>query len=204
MKNLFKGVFGITIILICMMQVKAIQLSKKERKIEVYEIKAIDNALMSNSIIDFYENDTKKAEILKIRQEKENQKVEIKQEIPQVNLELNSNIVNFATSYVGNPYISGGTSLTEGADCSGFVQTVYANFNIYLPRTTYEQSIFGKEVLIDEIEIGDIISYGYDGYSSHSAIYIGDGHIVHAATPELGIRVDSMYIMPIITIRRVI
>ena len=65
------------------------------------------------------------------------------------------------------------------------------------------QAASGYGVSIDEAQPGDIVSYGYNGYVSHSALYIGNGMIVHASTPELGIRVDSMYIMPIITIRRI-
>ncbi|MBQ9071714.1 MAG: C40 family peptidase [Bacilli bacterium] len=98
----------------------------------------------------------------------------------------------------------GGTSLTNGADCSGFVQTVYATYGISLPRTTTEQSVTGTSVAIESIEVGDIISYGYEGIVTHSAIYIGNGMIVHASTPELGIRIDNMYIMPILAIRSVI
>ena len=81
---------------------------------------------------------------------------------------------------------------------------MYANFNIKLPRTTKEQASIGDKVLIEEIEPGDIISYGYNNQVSHSAIYVGDGLIIHSSTPNLGIRIDNMYIMPIITIRRVI
>ena len=104
---------------------------------------------------------------------------------------------------VGNPHVYGGTSLTQGADCSGFVMAVYANFGVSLPRTTGGQAQSGYPVAMNDIMPGDIISYGYNGYVSHSALYVGNGMIVHASTPELGIRLDSMNIMPIITIRRI-
>lgn len=118
-------------------------------------------------------------------------------------IESNSAVANFAMQFVGNPYVYGGTSLTNGADCSGFVMAVYANFGISLPRTTGGQAQSGYPVDINNIQAGDIISYGYNGYVSHSALYVGNGMIVHASTPELGIRIDNMNIMPIVTIRRI-
>lgn len=118
-------------------------------------------------------------------------------------IESNSEVANFAMQFVGNPYVYGGTSLTNGADCSGFVMAVYANFGISLPRTTGGQAQSGYPVDINNIQAGDIISYGYNGVVSHSALYVGNGMIVHASTPELGIRLDNMNIMPIVTIRRI-
>ena len=114
-----------------------------------------------------------------------------------------SDVASYAVQFVGNPYVYGGTSLTNGADCSGFVQSVYANFGVSLPRTASAQSTVGYSVPVSEIQAGDIISYGYNGNVSHSALYIGDNTIVHASTPALGIRTDSMYIMPIVSVRRV-
>jgi cell wall-associated NlpC family hydrolase len=114
-----------------------------------------------------------------------------------------SDVASYAVQFVGNPYVYGGTSLTDGADCSGFVQSVYSNFGVSLPRTAYAQSTVGYSVPVDQIQAGDIISYGYNGNVSHSALYIGDNTIVHASTPALGIRTDSMYIMPIVSVRRV-
>ena len=114
-----------------------------------------------------------------------------------------SDVASYAVQFVGNPYVYGGTSLTNGADCSGFVQSVYANFGVSLPRTASAQSTVGYSVPVSEIQAGDIISYGYNGTVSHSALYIGDNTIVHASTPALGIRTDSMYIMPIVSVRRV-
>lgn len=114
-----------------------------------------------------------------------------------------SDVASYAVQFVGNPYVYGGTSLTDGADCSGFVQSVYANFGVSLPRTAPAQSTVGYSVPVSEIQAGDIISYGYNGNVSHSALYIGDNTIVHASTPALGIRTDSMYIMPIVSVRRV-
>lgn len=112
-------------------------------------------------------------------------------------------VAGFAAQFVGNPYVYGGTSLTNGADCSGFVMSVYQNFGVSLPRTAGAQATVGQAVSIENAQPGDIISYGYNGVVSHSAIYAGNNTIIHASTPSLGIRTDSMYIMPIVTIRRV-
>lgn len=176
---------------------------KKDGVLEIYQIKTTEEILISNnSLIEVYENKLINLEIIEEEPIMEPEE-EVVEEIVR-DLTLASEIVNFSLQFIGNPYVSGGTSLTEGTDCSGFVQSVFANFGIYLPRSTFEQSVTGEEVSIENIEIGDIISYGYDGYVSHSALYIGDGMMVHASTPELGIRTDNIYIMPIITIRRVI
>ena len=108
-------------------------------------------------------------------------------------------IANFACKWVGNPYKAGGTSLTNGADCSGFVWAVYNNFGISLPRSSYAQSGVGKAVSYSEAQPGDIIYYG-----GHVGIYIGNGEIVHASTERTGIRRASATYRSIITIRRVI
>ena len=120
-----------------------------------------------------------------------------------ISVDANSDVASYALQFVGNPYVAGGTSLTNGTDCSGFVMSVYAAFGVSLPRTTAGQAQSGYGVSIDEIQPGDIVSYGYNGYPSHSALYVGNGMIVHASTPSLGIRTDSMYIMPIVAIRRI-
>src|SRR5699024_6318623 len=92
------------------------------------------------------------------------------------NSSLGQEIVNYALQFVGNPYVWGGTSLTNGADCSGFVQSVYAHFGISLPRTSESQMYAGTTVSYSEAQPGDLICYG-----SHIAIYIGNGQIVHAS-----------------------
>ena len=116
---------------------------------------------------------------------------------------MTGDVVSFAKQFVGYPYVGGGTTLEGGTDCSGFVALVYERFGISLPRTTYGQANSGYAVSADAIQPGDIISYGYNGAVTHSALYIGDGLMIHSSTPELGVRIDNMYILPIITIRRV-
>ena len=101
-------------------------------------------------------------------------------------------IVNFAIKYVGNPYVWGGTSLTRGADCSGFVQSVMKNFGITLPRTSREQAKVGRSIKSSEMRPGDLIFYANSsGTINHVAMYIGNGQIVHAASSRSGIKIST-------------
>ena len=110
-----------------------------------------------------------------------------------------SSVVNYATQFVGNPYVWGGTSLTNGADCSGFVQSVYANFGVSLPRTSYEQNA-GTEVSYADAQPGDLICYG-----GHVAIYMGNGQIVHASNSRDGIKIsDNAAYRTITSVRRLV
>lgn len=105
-----------------------------------------------------------------------------------------SNIANFALKFVGNPYVWGGTSLTNGADCSGFVMSVYRNFGIGLNRTSRAQASNGRAVSLGELTPGDLVFYAANGRTiSHVAMYIGGGKVVHASTPRTGIIVSSVY-----------
>lgn len=107
-------------------------------------------------------------------------------------------IVNYAVQFVGNPYVWGGTSLTNGADCSGFVQSVYKAFGVNLPRTSYKQRTAGYAVSESDRQPGDIICY-----SGHVAIYIGNNKIVHASNAKEGIKISTYNYRSIITIRRI-
>ena len=109
-------------------------------------------------------------------------------------------IVDYASRFIGSPYVWGGTSLTDGADCSGFVQSVYANFGVSLPRTSYEQQNAGTEVSYADAQPGDLICYG-----GHVAIYMGDGKIVHASNAKDGIKIsnDATY-RTILSVRRLV
>lgn len=111
-----------------------------------------------------------------------------------------SSVVDYATQFVGNPYVWGGTSLTDGADCSGFVQSVYSNFGVSLPRTSYEQQNAGTEVSYEDAQPGDLICYG-----GHVAIYMGDGKIVHASNAKDGIKIsDNAAYRTILSVRRLV
>lgn len=108
-------------------------------------------------------------------------------------------IADYACKFIGNPYVAGGTSLTNGADCSGFVMAVYQAFGYSLPRSSYAQSAVGKSVSYSEAQPGDIIYYG-----GHVGIYIGNGQIVHASTERTGIKITSATYRSIISIRRIV
>lgn len=111
-----------------------------------------------------------------------------------------SSVVDYATQFVGNPYVWGGTSLTNGADCSGFTQAVYNSFGVSIPRTSYEQQNAGREVSYSEAQPGDLICYG-----GHVAIYMGGGKIVHASNSRDGIKIsnDATY-RTILSVRRLV
>ena len=113
--------------------------------------------------------------------------------------DLGKQIAVYACQFIGNPYVAGGTSLTNGSDCSGFTMSVYSVFGYTLPRTSYDQRFIGTEVSYADAQPGDIICY-----SGHVAIYIGNGQIVHASTPTGGIKVGSATYTTIITVRRII
>ena len=111
-----------------------------------------------------------------------------------------SSVVDYATQFVGNPYVWGGTSLTGGADCSGFTQSVYAKFGVSLPRTSYEQQNAGTEVSYADAQPGDLICYG-----GHVAIYMGNGRIVHASNSVDGIKIsDNAAYRTIVSVRRLV
>jgi len=108
-------------------------------------------------------------------------------------------VADYAVQFVGNPYVYGGTSLTNGADCSGFVMKIYEAFGVSLPRTSYSQRFVGYGVSASEIQPGDIVCY-----SGHVAIYIGNGKIVHAANRKDGIKITNNWqYTKVLAIRRI-
>lgn len=103
--------------------------------------------------------------------------------------ELRQQIVDFAVQFEGNPYVYGGTSLTNGADCSGFVMSVFAQFGYSLPRVAADQYYQSVKKDAADLEPGDLVFYG--GGISHVALYIGNGQIIHASTSASGIKISN-------------
>ncbi|MDE7271196.1 MAG: SH3 domain-containing protein, partial [Acetatifactor sp.] len=114
--------------------------------------------------------------------------------------EMGVAVAEYALQFVGNPYVYGGTSLTNGADCSGFVMSVYANFGVDLPHSSASDRSqgYGVEGGLENAQPGDLICY-----SGHVALYIGDGQIVHASTKKTGIIVSRADYKKILAIRRI-
>ena len=117
-------------------------------------------------------------------------------------------IVETAKKYLGNPYVYGGTSLTNGTDCSGFTQSVMKLHSISIPRTSSDQSKFGTLISKDKLDLGDLLFFGTSANAiSHCGIYIGDGKMIHASTAKTGIIISGAYSsgnLPLQVIRRVI
>ena len=106
---------------------------------------------------------------------------------------IRSRIVDFAKQYVGGRYRYGGTSLTSGVDCSGFVMKVYEHFGIYTGRDSRTQAAASRTISMAELQLGDLLFYSSGGRINHVAIYIGNGQIVHASNERTGITISSMY-----------
>ncbi len=113
--------------------------------------------------------------------------------------DLGKKVAKYACQYIGNPYVSGGTSLTNGADCSGFTFRVYSDFGYRLPRTSYEQRSAGTGVDYSNAQPGDLICY-----EGHVALYIGGGLIVHASSAKTGIKISKANYRTILAVRRII
>lgn len=114
-----------------------------------------------------------------------------------------SNVVDYALQFVGNPYVYGGTSLTNGTDCSGFTMSVYKKFGVSLPHSSSAQARCGTKVSSSDMKPGDLVFYGKGSGINHVAMYIGGGKVVHASTRRTGIKVSNAFYRTPVTVRRV-
>ena len=113
--------------------------------------------------------------------------------------QLGKEIAAYGLQFVGNPYVFGGTSLTNGADCSGFTYRIYSDFGYSIPRTSYQQRSAGTGVAYEDAQPGDLICY--DG---HVGLYLGNGYIVHASSQKTGIKTSKATYREILAVRRII
>ncbi len=113
--------------------------------------------------------------------------------------DLGKKIATYGCQFIGNPYVMGGTSLTKGADCSGFTYRIYKDFGYSIPRTSRQQRSAGKEVSYENAQPGDLICY--DG---HVGLYMGGGYIVHASSKKTGIKVSKATYRQILSVRRIL
>ena len=116
-----------------------------------------------------------------------------------------SQLVNYALQFVGNRYVWGGTSLTNGVDCSGFTMRVMEKFGVSLPHYSGSQAQMGKKVTSATMKPGDLIFYaGSNGKVNHVAIYIGDNQIIHAGSKDTGINVRNADYRAVWGVRRIV
>lgn len=101
-------------------------------------------------------------------------------------------LVQYAKQFVGNPYVWGGVSLTNGADCSGFTLSIYKKYGVSLPHHAASQAQLGTKVSLGEVQPGDLVFYAKNGKINHVAIYIGNGQVIHASSPKTGIKISGV------------
>lgn len=111
-------------------------------------------------------------------------------------------LCQYAKEFLGNPYVWGGTSLTKGADCSGYVMSIFKKYGISLPHSSVAQAGSGTAIKVSEAKPGDLIFYGNGRTINHVAIYIGGGQVIHASNPKTGIRISNVsYRSPVKAVR---
>jgi hypothetical protein len=113
-------------------------------------------------------------------------------------------LIEYAKQFLGNPYVYGGTSLTNGTDCSGFTMRIFGHFGYSLNRSSGAQSYNGTPVSLSEIKPGDLLFYSYGSAIGHVAIYIGNGQIIHASTERTGICIGNAFYQTPCCARRII
>ncbi|MCC8025248.1 MAG: NlpC/P60 family protein [Clostridium sp.] len=110
---------------------------------------------------------------------------------PEVASATRNAVVAYAKQFLGNAYVYGGTSLTDGADCSGFTMSVFSHFGISTGRSSRDQAAKGREIPVSDVKPGDLLFYASGNYINHVALYIGGGQVIHSSTPATGICITS-------------
>lgn len=118
--------------------------------------------------------------------------------------DLRVSLVNYGMQFIGNPYVWGGTSLTKGCDCSGYVQAIFRKYGYSLPRTSREQAKVGTKISLADAKPGDLVFYGKGGTVNHVGIYIGNGQIVNASNRRTGIKVSNATYRTPYAVRRIL
>ncbi|MBO5551596.1 MAG: C40 family peptidase, partial [Lachnospiraceae bacterium] len=113
-------------------------------------------------------------------------------------------LVNYSKQFLGNPYVWGGTSLTKGCDCSGYVMQIFRKYGYSLPRTSRQQATCGTKIKASEARPGDLFFYSKAGRINHVAIYIGNGQVINASNPKSGIKINNAYYRTPAAVRRII
>lgn len=102
-------------------------------------------------------------------------------------------LCQYAQTFIGNPYVYGGSSLTKGTDCSGFTMSIYKKYGVKLPHNAASQATMGTKVSLSELKPGDLVFYGTKKHINHVVIYIGNGQVCHASNAKYGIRISDLY-----------
>ena len=170
--------------------------AKEEEAAQIREERRVEKAEKASEKAE----QEKTAALESIQQTVEDTKKKIAEEAEAKRLAKRQEVVNFALQFEGNPYVYGGTSLTNGADCSGFVKSVYKSFGYNLPRSSSSQRSAGRKVSYSNKQPGDLICY-----SGHIAIYIGNGKIVHASSRKTGIKISpKANYRKVLSVRRIV
>lgn len=160
---------------------------KEEEAAQVREERRVEKAQKASEKAE----QEKAAALEAIQQSVEETKKKAAEEAEAQRVAKRQELVNFALQFEGNPYVYSGTSLTNGADCSGFTQSVFANFGISIPRTAAAQASSGTPVDLSEIQAGDLLFYYGDSGIGHVTIYMGNGQVVHASNASTGITISD-------------
>ena len=214
LKKITVVLLGVCVTSMTLTGVFAADFSDGSDDIQTGELSAIANQIAAQVQSQAQDYQTKRQEARKVidAREVERRAQEIKEETTKIRKEAQEaarkkaeqervahreKIAQFALQFVGNPYVYGGTSLTNGADCSGFVMSVFKEFGYDLPRVAAAQYEASQKKDISQLETGDLVFYGAGGIN-HVALYIGNGKIVHASTAATGIKVsDYNYETPV-------